>query len=204
MVLNIDHERFCQAAHKRICAGEKLGVACEAAYRETILESGAKSSGTAFAANVRKLRNLPAVRTRLRQLGDQAAQLASIDAAWALLRSRRLVEFDAAAFLEGKADLSDLPGDVEIVEIEDEEGISTRTLHKTKIKAADRIAAMTLMARIAGWLSPENTTTVAVTLEQLIAQSVQSTHSTTGESAAQSTTRRRLDSVRIAAAEVME
>ena len=96
---NFDHERFCQLAHKRIWAGEKQVEACEAAYREAICEGAENTKPTDFAANVRKLRNRPEIKARLQELADYAAKLAGIDAGWAQLKLRDMVEANLDDFL---------------------------------------------------------------------------------------------------------
>ena len=96
---NFDHERFCQLVHKRIWAGEKQVEACEAAYREAICEGADNTKPTDFAANVRKLRNRPEIKARLQELADYAAKLAGIDAGWAQLKLRDMVEANLDDFL---------------------------------------------------------------------------------------------------------
>jgi hypothetical protein len=153
---NFDHERFCQAAHRRVWSGEKQVVACRAAYRETVY-GGNDPDERAIAANVRRLRNRPDIKARMRELADHSAKMAGLDAGWALLRARQLVDFDLAAFLQGEGDLSDFPGDVEIVEEEASEDPNRpkRKLLKLRARASDRLAGLNFMAKIAGWLAPE-------------------------------------------------
>jgi hypothetical protein len=111
----------------------------------------------AIAANVRRLRNRRDIRARMLELADHSAKMAGLDAGWALVRTRQIVDFDLAAFLKGDGDLSDFPGDIEIIEEEVSNGsdMPARKLFKLKAKAADRLAGLTLMARIAGWLAAE-------------------------------------------------
>lgn len=88
---NHDHERFCQAAHSRIWAGERRAKALPAAYRETMY-GGKEADDAALAPNARRLANRVDVAARLRELDDYAAKLAGIDAGWALLKLKRLAE----------------------------------------------------------------------------------------------------------------
>jgi hypothetical protein len=185
---NPDHERFCQAAHTRIWAGEKAVEACEAAYRETILEPGAATSGTAFSANVRKLRNLPAVKARLQQLADHAAKLAGIDAGWALVELKRELDaigsFNLDDFLSkpderGRRyiDLNKVPRE-QLALLTEMTTRDTKYGAEIKIKGPNRYSdkpnIISLMAKIAGWLAPERQEhNVGPGLEQLIAQSMQ-------------------------------
>ena len=168
---NLDHERFCQSAHKRIWGGEKHVAAFHAAYVETIYEGDDEPAEDTIAANVRRFRNRPEIKARLKELADYAAKLAGIDASWALLRAKKMVEFDTQKFIAGECDISDLPGDVEVVESAVPEG--KRALFKTKIKASDRLGALGLMAKIAGWLAPEKQEhSGGLTLEQLVTNSM--------------------------------
>ena len=74
-------------------------------------------------------------------------------------------------YLAGNGDLSDLPGDVEIVGSETDP--NARILFKTKIKASDRLTALGFMAKVAGWFAPEKQeVTTQVTLEQLVNESL--------------------------------
>ena len=164
---NPNHERFCQLAHKRIWNGERAVDAYRAAYAEAIYE-GTTVPGE---ENIRKFRNQAHVKARLRELADYAAKLGGLDAGWALLRAKRIAEFDAADYLAGNGDLSDLPGDVEIVGSETDP--NARILFKTKIKASDRLTALAFMAKVAGWFAPEKQeVTTQVTLEQLVNESL--------------------------------
>jgi len=186
-LVNLDHERFCQAAHRRIWGGEKAVEAYEAAYRETILEDGAESSGTAFAANVRKLRNLPAVKARLQQLADYAAKLAGIDASWAMVELMRELDaigaFNLDDFLSARADRGRRYIDLDKVPRERLALLTEMTTKDTKygtevkIKGPDRYSAkpaiIGLMAKIAGWFAPEKQEhSGQLTLEQIVAASM--------------------------------
>jgi hypothetical protein len=173
VLANPDHERACQLAHKRIWGGESKSDALHAVYVDVIYD-GEEPQSEATKANVRKFFNRAEIKKRMAELSEYAAKLAGIDASWALLRAKRMVEFDAQKFIDGKCDLSDLPGDVEIVESEAEgDEKPTRSLFKTKIKASDRLGALALMAKIAGWLAPEKQEhSGGLTLEQLVTNSM--------------------------------
>jgi hypothetical protein len=182
---NFDHERFCQLAHKRIWAGEKQVEACEAAYREAICEGAENTKPRDFAANVRKLRNRPEITARLQELADYAAKLASIDAGWAQLKLRDMVEANLDDFLsttdaEGhryltlrEVDRNKLANVVELHQEETTEDDGDRAVRKIRIKLPDKIQALGLMAKIAGWLAPERRELSGqMTLESLVAASM--------------------------------
>ena len=182
---NFDHERFCQLAHKRIWAGEKQVEACEAAYREAICEGAENTKPADFAANVRKLRNRPEIKARLQELADYAAKLAGIDAGWAQLKLRDMVEANLDDFLsttdaEGhryltlrEVDRNKLANVVELHQEEITEDDGDRAVRKIRIKLPDKIAALGLMAKIAGWLAPERREfSGQMTLESLVAASM--------------------------------
>ena len=182
---NFDHERFCQLVHKRIWAGEKQVEACEAAYREAICEGAENTKPTDFAANVRKLRNRPEIKARLQELADYAAKLAGIDAGWAQLKLRDMVEANLDDFLsttdaEGhryltlrEVDRNKLANVVELHQEEITEDDGDRAVRKIRIKLPDKIAALGLMAKIAGWLAPERREfSGQMTLESLVAASM--------------------------------
>ena len=182
---NFDHERFCQLVHKRIWAGEKQVEACEAAYREAICEGAENTKPTDFAANVRKLRNRPEIKARLQELADYAAKLAGIDAGWAQLKLRDMVEANLDDFLsttdaEGhrylmlrEVDRNKLANVVELHQEETTEDDGDRAVRKIRIKLPDKIAALGLMAKIAGWLAPERREfSGQMTLESLVAASM--------------------------------
>ena len=182
-LVNLDHERFCQAAHRRIWAGEKHVAAFEEAYRETILESGADPA--AISANVRRLRNQPRVKARMQELAEYAAKLAGIDAGWAQLKLRAMVEASMDSYLtpvdaQGNRyfNIGQVPAEAlaQLVELHQEETAEEHGLlrvRKTRIKLPDKIAALGLMAKIAGWIVPEKTNiSVGLSLEQLVMQAV--------------------------------
>ena len=186
---NFDHERFCQLAHKRIWAGEKQVEACEAAYREAICEGAENTKPTDFAANVRKLRNRPEIKARLQELADYAAKLAGIDAGWAQLKLRDMVEANLDDYLgpanaEGVRhfDIGRVPRErlTHLTELHQEETtefvgeeLRRRDVRKVRLKLPDKIQALGLMAKIAGWLAPERREfSGQMTLESLVAASM--------------------------------
>jgi hypothetical protein len=186
---NFDHERFCQLAHKRIWAGEKQVEACEAAYRDAICEGAENTKPTDFAANVRKLRNRPEIKARLQELADYAAKLAGIDAGWAQLKLRDMVEANLDDYLSPTPDDGGnrflTIGEVSreklglLTELSQEETTELagkgklRDVRKIRIKLPDKIQALGLMAKIAGWLAPERREVSGqMTLENLVAASM--------------------------------
>lgn len=188
ILLNIDHERFCQAAHKRLWSGEKHVAAYHAAYIETIYEGSSEPTDEVIAANVRKLRNRPEVKARLQELAEYAAKLAGIDAGWAQLKLRDMVEANLDDFL-GPAngdgvrhfDIGAVPREklAQLVELNQEETIEldedepARRVRKVRLKLPDKIQALGLMAKIAGWLAPEKQEhSGQMTLESLVTQSM--------------------------------
>jgi hypothetical protein len=174
VLANPDHERFCQLAHKRIWSGEKRADVCKALYLEIIYD-GAEPDSDSTQANVRKFYNRDDIKARLGELAEYAAKLAGCDAGWALLRAKRMVEFDTDKFINGQGDISDLPGEVEVIEADADDTAEgpKRSVVKTRIKASDRLGALGLMAKIAGWLAPEKQEhSGALTLEQIVAQSM--------------------------------
>jgi hypothetical protein len=181
---NFDHERFCQAALRRIWSGEKQVAAFHAAYREAIYE-GENQGDQAIAANVRRLRNRHEIKARLAELAEYAAKLAGIDAGWAQLKLRDMVEANLDDYLsppdaEGYRyfDLRKVPREklAQLVELQQEETTENdgdRAVRKVRIKFADKIAALGLMARIAGWLAPDKQEhSGGLTLEALVAASM--------------------------------
>lgn len=178
---NHDHERFCQAVHIRIWAGEKRSQALPAAYRETMY-GGTAADDAALAPNARRLANRKDVSARLKELHEYAAKLAGIDSGWAMLKLKRLTDdiegFNLDDYLgpaneKGRRyfDLSEVPPDklrlLSELSIEDttivkpgEEGEDDEVHHHRKMKLrgpakADLVAPIALMARIAGWEAPK-------------------------------------------------
>lgn len=165
---NFDHERFCQAAHRRLWAGEKRATALPLAYRETMY-SGDSEDDAAIAPNARRLANRKDVKARLAELAAYSAQLAGIDAAWGLVKLKRYAEFNVDDYLSPRNDAglrffdvgkvsSDKLGllsELSIEEFTEGRGENATDIRKTKIKGHDPIAALALMARIAGWEAPK-------------------------------------------------
>lgn len=167
---NFDHERFCQAAHKRIWAGERHVAAYHAAYREAIYR-GSDPDEQTIAPNVRKLRNRKEVKARLNELADISAKLAGIDPAWAMVQLKmRVADFNLDDYLtprmEGAQRFFDISatsreqlGKLSEITIEEdivEAGEDTmRKVRKIKLKPYDPASIIGLMARIAGWEAPK-------------------------------------------------
>lgn len=167
---NFDHERFCQAAHKRIWAGERHVAAYHAAYRETIYR-GADPDEQAIAPNVRKLRNRKEVKARLAELADVAAKMAGLDAGLAMLQLKaRIWDFNLDDYLSPRGDgfqrffdisnatreqmgkLSEMTIEEEIVDAGED---TMRKVRKIKLKGHDPASVIGLMARIGGWEAPK-------------------------------------------------
>jgi hypothetical protein len=170
---NTTHERFCQALHRRLLAGDTRGAARTAAYREVVY-AGKNPDDQAIAPNARKLANKKAVKARTQQLADDAAKLAGIDANWALILLRGKAEANLDDYLtpadaNGSRffDLGNVSreklGRLSELEIEDEavlgKNADDRRIRKTKVKLCDSVAVVGLMARIAGWLAPTKVAT---------------------------------------------
>ncbi len=179
---NHDHERFCQAAHARLWAGEKRAKALTGAYRETMY-TGTAGDDAALAPNARRLANRKDVAARIRELNEFAAKLAGIDSGWALLKLKRLADdiegFNLDDFLgpvndKGRRyyDLSKVPPeklrllselsieDTTIVKPGEGEADPDEVHHHRKMKLrgpakADLVSPIALMARIAGWEAPK-------------------------------------------------
>lgn len=166
---NFDHERFCEAVHRRIWGGEKRATAIVAAYRETMYRGEATAEDQALAPNARRLANRQDVSARLAELAQRSAVLAELDASWALVQLKRYTQFNVADYLtepneagvrffnigsvphEKMALLSELT----LEEFTEGRGAAATDLRRTKIKGYDPIQALSLMARIAGWESPK-------------------------------------------------
>lgn len=199
---NLDHERFCQALHKRVWAGEQRKTARTAAYRDTMY-SGDNADDAALAANARRLANRKEILARLKELAEFSAKLAGVDSGWALVKLKRLTDdiegFNLDDYL-GPAndkglrfyDLSLVPPDkmrlVTELAIEDITTIvprdgaedEIRRTRRVKLKGpakADLVSPLALMARIAGWEAPKKIAPVTaegntLTLEDLVGASM--------------------------------
>lgn len=188
---NLDHERFCQALHKRIWALERRSTALTASYRETIYQ-GKNSDDAAIAPNARKLANRKDVAARLKELAAYAGKLVGIDSAWCMLKLKDRVEFNVDDFLgpvqeDGRRyyDLSKVPREkLELLaglnldqwERLGEEGNVVMRGIRVGIKPPDQTACLALMAKIAGWeapkkIAPTTPSGEGLTLESLIGAS---------------------------------
>jgi hypothetical protein len=88
---NLDHERFCQALHKRVWNGEKQSVARAGAYRDTMYR-GDNPDSLSIAHNARRLANRRAILARLAELNEFSAKLAGIDSGWAMVKLKQLAD----------------------------------------------------------------------------------------------------------------
>lgn len=173
---NLDHERFCQAFHKRVWAGEKRSTARTAAYRETMYK-GDSPDDAAIAPNARRLVQRKDVKARIAELADFAGKMAGIDSAWAMVESRvlydqvkawNLDDYLAPPDAQGNRyyDLGKVPreqlallSELTIEESDEPGTAGRRELRKIKFKGpskpGDLVAILALMARIAGWEAPK-------------------------------------------------
>jgi len=184
---NLNHERFCQEAHKRIWAGAKRKEALTEAYKIAVYE-GDNPDLPSIGDNARRLANQKPVAARLAELADYSSRLAGIDASWAMLElARRVMDFNLDDYLsppgqggrfftidEATRDqlgkLSELTIDEEIIEAGDE---TMRKIRKIKLKPYDAAAIIGLMARIGGWeapkkIAPTDAEGKTLTLESLV------------------------------------
>lgn len=138
---NFDHERFCQALHKRRLTGEKAVAARRAAYLETIY-TGKSPDDPSIIDNARRLVGQKQIKGRLQELADYSAAMAGIDSSWAMLKLK--------GFADGTADFTQ----EEIKHVADENGELVLAERKVKVRAYDPIAAQRLMAEIGGWKAP--------------------------------------------------
>lgn len=183
VLVNPDHERFCQEVHRRILAREARGQARTAAYREHIYRATTAPPATddQLAANARRLAGQKQIRERLAELADFAAKLAGIDASWAMVELKSLLAdvrgFNLDDYLgppdeDGNRyyDLSKVPRDtlgrlteysiesstVFVGEGEDKEPREIRKVRlKGPSKTPEAVAILALMARIQGWEAPK-------------------------------------------------
>lgn len=182
---NRNHERFCQIAHKRIWEGAKSIDGYRAAYSEAIYEGPRKAGDPIVVgeANIRRLRNRPEIRARLKELAEYAAKIAGLDAGWAQVHLRSMVEANLDDYL-GPAgadgvrhfDIGSVSREklAQLAELSQEQMIERgkRRVRKVRVKLPDKVAALTLLAKMSGWLAPEKReVTGQLTLEQLVAES---------------------------------
>lgn len=174
---NLDHERFCQAAHKRLWAGEKRSEALATAYRDTMYR-GANPDDAALKPNARRLANRKDVGGRLKELAEYAGTLSALDSGWALRQLKGIVDKASGFTLDpyfrrdadgtriNAFDLSNTSEEqialltevtTETIVTRDEDGTET-VRHKIKLRGPDKFsvvpATIDKMAAIAGWKAP--------------------------------------------------
>jgi hypothetical protein len=186
---NLEHERFCQALHKRVWAGERRSTARTEAYRETMY-TGDRPDDAAIAPNARRISNRKDIKARLAELSRYSSMLAGIDASWALVKLKRYTDFNVNDYLTppneaglrlfniGKVppEKLELLSELMVEEFTEGKGAPAVGVRRTKIKGHDPIAVLGLMARIAGWeapkkVAPTNAEGETLTLEQLVSVS---------------------------------
>lgn len=174
---NLDHERFCQALHRRLWSGEKRSEALATVYRETMYR-GQNLDDEAIKPNARRLANTKPIRARLGELNDYAAKLSVLDSNWAMLTLKKLADTagdftlepyfrrsDAGARLNS-FDLEKASKDqiamltevqTETIVTRDEAGTET-VRYKVKLKGPDKFSVVPSivdkMATIGGWKAP--------------------------------------------------
>ena len=168
MLQNFLHERFCQALHQRLWAGEKQSVARLAAYRETMYH-GNNSDDEAIKPNTRRLCQRKDVAERLRELAERSATLAGLEAGWGMVQAKNLLDEIDAHNLDDFLTEPDRSGrryiDISKASREQLARLTELAIEpgkygtKIKIKGPDRYSAkpaiLALMARIAGWEAPK-------------------------------------------------
>lgn len=197
---NLDHERFCQALHKRLWAGSKRSQALALTYRETMY-SGTNADDAAIKPNARRLANSKRIAARLKELNDYAAKLSGLDAGWALLQLHQVVTEAQAYTLDHyiarnedgtrrpEFDISIVPDEriarltemtTETIITRDADGNET-VRRKIKIKGPDKFSVIPTtidkMAALAGWkaptkIAPTNVAGDDLTLEALVMASL--------------------------------
>ncbi len=182
---NPAHEKFAQEFHRLVWTGTKPSVARTQAY----LDAGYDNTAGFAAPNARKLCQRPEIKNRLAELSENAEFLSCTDAAWAQKKLKALVESNLDDYLAPpdangvrRFDISKVPRDklgllLELAQDEettiDKETEEETRVRKIRIKRPDPIAALGLMAKIAGWLAPEKQThdLGSQTLEALVTKS---------------------------------
>lgn len=164
---NFLHERFCQALHQRLWAGEKQSQARLKAYRETMYH-GSNPDDEAIKPNTRRLCQRKDVAARLTELAERSATLAALEAGWGMVQAKNLLDeidrFNVDDFLtpagEGPRRL-DISGASRehlglLTELAIEPGeYGTKIKIKGPNRYSDKPAILALMARIAGWEAPK-------------------------------------------------
>lgn len=186
---NPQHEKFAQEFHRLVWIGTKPSDARLTAYKD----AGFQTQDDVFAAaNARKLTQRAEVKARLKELSENSEFLSCTDAAWAQRKLKALAECNLAKYLtpadsEGirRLDLSKATdeeigllleiGQDEETRMEGDDDDKTEVrIRKIRIKRADPIAAIRLMAEIAGWKAPEKVDQrIEHSLASLVAQSYQ-------------------------------
>jgi hypothetical protein len=165
---NFLHERFCQALHVRLWAGEKQSEARLKAYRETMYR-GANPDDKALKPNTRRLCQRPEVKTRLSELAERSATLAAIEGGWAMVQSKQLLDeidlHNVADFLTPPDEFGNRKIDLSRATREQLARLTELSIEpskygtKIKIKGPDRYSAkptiLALMARLGGWEAPK-------------------------------------------------
>lgn len=186
---NLDHERFCQALHKRVWNGEKQSDARAAAYRDTMYR-GENPDSASIVHNARRLANRRPIVARLAELNEFSAKLAGVDSGWAMVKLKQLADaienFNLDDYL-GDADadgvrffdLAKVPRERlsllnELSIEETDEGRKIKLKGPAKV---DMVGPIALMVRIAGWEAPKKIAATtpegkAITLADLIGASM--------------------------------
>jgi hypothetical protein len=165
---NFLHERFAQALHKRLWAGEKQSTARAQAYRESIYK-GQNPDDRALAPNARRLSNLPPVRARLSELVERSATLAAIEAGWIIVQAKDMLDdidaWNVDDFLTPRGDGTRRQIDISLATREQLARLTELAIEpgkygtKIKIKGPDRYTArpalLALIGRIGGYEAPK-------------------------------------------------
>lgn len=171
VLLNAAHERFCQAVHDHMLAGDSRGSARTKAYRETIVVGKGKNANDPD--NARRLSNLPHVKARIQQIADDAARVAGINRTWFLVKLSKMADGNLDDYLsppdaegnryfnlsevsrEKMGLLAELTQDQVVEKFGDRDNPDTRYVRKIKLKLQDQLGAMRLMSDILGYKAPE-------------------------------------------------
>jgi hypothetical protein len=165
---NFLHERFCEALHKRIWAGEKQSEARVAAYRETVYR-GDNADDNALKPNTRRLCQRPEVKRRLNELAEKSATLAAIEGGWLMIQAKGLIEdidrFNVDDFLTPRSEGGHRRLDISTATREQLALLTELSIEpgehgtKIKIKGPDRYSAkpviLALIARVGGYEAPK-------------------------------------------------
>lgn len=187
---NLDHERFCQALHKRLWAGEKRSEALATVYRETMYR-GANLNDEAIKPNARRLANTKPIRARLKEMNDYAEKLSGLDKGWALLQLKRQLDevnlFNLADYLTTREGHVQPDFDLANRSREEMARISELTIsygeqgRSVRLKGPEKHSAVRAiidsMAKMAGWnapakIAPTDAAGDDLTLEKLVLASL--------------------------------